>query len=53
MKQKNAEPDKRQAATIRNNGLNPLLWVVVRDLDYSMIIKHRLCGDFKVITKGG
>lgn len=51
MKQKNASPSREQAEILRRNGLNPVLYVVVRDLTYSLIIKHRETGEFEVITK--
>lgn len=51
MKQKNASPTREQAAILRNKGLNPALYVVVRELPYSLIVKHRETGEFEVITK--
>lgn len=51
MAQKNANPTKEQARIIVKNGLERLLWVVVKDLQNSMIIKHRITGEFKVIEK--
>lgn len=51
MKQKNASPTKEQAEILRNKGLNPALYVVVRELPYSLIVKHRETGEFEVITK--
>lgn len=49
--QKNATPTKDQAQVIDRNGLKPALWSVVKELQYSMIIKHRITGEFKVIEK--
>ena len=51
MAQKNATPTKEQQAVLKNRGLNPLFWVVVRDLQDSMIVRNRVSGEFKVVTK--
>lgn len=51
MAQKNASPTKEQAEILQRNKLNVLTWVVVRDLAHSMIVKHRVTGEFKVIEK--
>ena len=51
MAQKNASPTKEQEKVLKNNGLNVHFWVVVKDLDRSMIVKHRVTGDFKLISK--
>lgn len=51
MKQKNASPTKEQAEVLRRNKKNPALYVVVRDLPYSLIIKNRETGEFDVIKK--
>lgn len=51
MAQKNATPSKAQAEAIKRNKLNPALYVVVKELTHSMIIKHRITGEFKVIDK--
>ena len=51
MAQKNASPTKAQAEILKRNGLNPMFWVVVRDLNHSMIVKHRFTGEIKVIDK--
>lgn len=51
MAQKNATPSKAQAEVIRRNGLQPHFYTVVKDLQFSMIIKHRVTGEFKVIGK--
>ena len=49
--QKNASPTKEQARMIKKNGLAPELWVVIRDLEHSLIIKGRITGEFKLINK--
>lgn len=46
MAQKNATPSKAQAEAIKRNKLNPALYVVVKELTHSMIIKHRITGEF-------
>ena len=51
MAQKNASPNKIQAEILKRNGLNKLTWVVIRDLNHSMIVKHRITGEIKVIDK--
>ena len=51
MAQKNATPSKDQAKILGKNGLKAVLWVVVKELPGSMIVKHRITGEFKVISK--
>ena len=51
MKQKNASPTREQAEILRRNQKNPALYVVVRELPYSLIIKHRVTGKFELISK--
>lgn len=51
MAQKNATPSKDQAKILEKHGLKALLWVVVKELPGSMIVKHRVTGEFKVISK--
>lgn len=51
MAQKNATPSKVQQAVIKKNGLQPMCWTVLQDLTHSMIIRHRVTGDVKVINK--
>lgn len=51
MAQKNATPTRQQQEVMRKNGLNSILFVVVKDLPHSMIVKHRITGEFKVIDK--
>ena len=50
-KQKNAPPTKAQQAVLRKNGLNAISWVVVKELNNSMIVKHRFTGEFKMSEK--
>ena len=51
MAQKNATPNKAQPQVLKSNGLNVLTWVVIKDLNHSMIVKHRFTGEVKVIKK--
>lgn len=51
MAQKNATPSAKQMDIIRRHGLNPHLYVVVKELEYSLIVKHRITGEFKVIER--
>lgn len=51
MAQKNATPRKAQAETMKRNGLNPLSWTVIKELNHSMIVRHRISGEIKVIDK--
>lgn len=51
MAQKNATPKKAQAEIIKRNKLNPALYVVIKELEYSVIVKHRITGEIKVIDK--
>ena len=50
-KKKKPEPNQEQNAVIQRNGLKPLCWVVLQDLPKSMIVKHRVTGEVKVISK--
>ena len=51
MAQKNATPSKAQAEIIKRNGLLPHLYTVVKELPNSMIVKHRITGEFAVLEK--
>lgn len=51
MAQKNASPTKAQAEALKRAGLVPIAWVVVRELPHSLIVKHRVTGEFKVLDK--
>ena len=51
MAQKNATPSKEQQAVMKCNNLEPLCWTVLQDLNHSMIVRHRITGDVKVIDK--
>ena len=49
--QKNATPTKAQAEALKRAWMSPIAWVVVRELPHSLIVKHRVTGEFKVIEK--
>lgn len=51
MAQKNATPSKEQQEYIRDAGLTPLEWSVVKDFDHSMIIRNKVSGEFQMIEK--
>lgn len=51
MKQKNATPTKEQSEIIRRNGYNPAEYVVVKELLYSLIVKHRYSSEYQIIKK--
>lgn len=51
MPQKNATPNREQKDILARHGLRPLEWVVIKELTHSLIIKHRITGEFKVIEK--
>lgn len=48
---KKKEPNQEQNEVIKRNGLNALCWVVLQDMPNSMIVKHRVTGEVKVISK--
>ena len=51
MAKKNATPSKEQVEILKQNGLNTLCWIVVQDLQNSMIVRHRVTGEFRMIDK--
>ena len=51
MAQKNATPTRKQQEIMRKNGVNSVLDVVIKELDHSIIIKHRITGNVKVLDK--
>lgn len=36
---------------MRRNGVNSVLYVVMKELDHKIIIKHRITGNVKVLDK--
>lgn len=51
MAQKNLTQLKRQLEIIKENGLNPALYVVIEELEHKLIVKNRFTGTVKVIDK--
>ena len=51
MARKNATPSKAQQEVLKRNGLMAITWVVIKNLNHSMIVKHRFTGEVKVIEK--
>ena len=51
MAQKNATPTRKQQEIMRKNGINSILYVVIKELDHKIIIKHRITGNVKVLDK--
>lgn len=51
MAQKNATPSRKQQEIMRKNGINSILYVVIEELDHSIIVKHRITGEIKVLDK--
>jgi hypothetical protein len=51
MAQKNATPSKAQQVHIKAAGLNVLTWLVQKELPNSLIVRHKITGEFKVIGK--
>lgn len=51
MAQKNVTPTKAQAEALKRAGLDPIAWAVVRELPHSLIVKHRVTGEFRIIEK--
>jgi hypothetical protein len=43
--------EKSTARIIKANGLNPALYQVLDELDNTLIVKHRITGDVKVLDK--
>lgn len=48
---KNKAPTEEQKRVLKRWGLNPLMWVIQQDLPNSMIVRHRVTGEFKVLEK--
>ena len=51
MAQKDTTPSRAQQEFMRKAGLNSILWVVIKDLQHSMIVKNRFTGEVRVINK--
>lgn len=44
-------PNAHQRAIIKRRGLNPADYLVVKDLNYTLIIKHRVTGRIKLLDR--
>ena len=51
MAQKNATPSKAQQEILKRNSLEPLEWVVIKELNHSMIIRQRSGTEVRIIDK--
>lgn len=51
MTQKNATPSKRHAEIIESNDISKLTWTVIKELTNTLIVRHRITGEVKVIDK--
>ena len=48
---KATKPTLDQKKVIARDGLNPRDWLVLRDMEYSMILVHRSSGESHVVEK--
>ena len=46
------DPTKEQAEYIRRAGFAPHEFTVIKELGYSLFIRHRVTGEVKMISKG-
>lgn len=46
-------PTPAQQEVLKRHGLNVINWEVVQDLENSMIVRHRITGEYKVVEKNG
>ena len=46
-------PTPAQQAVLKRHGLSKITWEVLKDLPNSLIIKHRITGEMKVVEKHG
>ena len=53
MAKKNAAPANAHQDSIKAAGLNVLIWVVQHELPESLIVRHRITGEVKLIPKKG
>lgn len=51
MAQKNAKPSAEQGKVLKQHGLSPLFWVVVKEFNSRMIVRNRFTGKIKLIGK--
>lgn len=45
------KPTLDQKKVIARDGLNPRDWLVLRDMEYSMILVHRSSGESRIVVK--
>lgn len=50
-RQKNATPSREQQAALKKAGLDPLYWVVKKELTMPMIARNRQTGEWWLIDK--
>ena len=51
MTKKKKVPYNWKDEAIKRAGLNPLCWAVLEELDDKLIVKHKITGEVKVISK--
>lgn len=51
MSQKNTMPTKEQIGIMKRSGLTAACWTVLQDLQRSMIVRHRITGEVRVLDK--
>ena len=45
------KPTLDQKKVIARDGLNPRDWLVLREMEYSMILVHRSSGESRIVVK--
>ena len=50
--QNRSDPTKEQAEYIRRAGFVPHEFTVIKELGHTMLIRHRVTGEIKMISKG-
>lgn len=51
MANKNAVLTEEQKKVMKKNDLNHVCWMVLKDLTHSMIVKHKITGEVKLLDK--
>lgn len=51
MAQKNATPTKEQKVVLQRHNLQDYLWTVMKDFEHSLMIRHRITGEVRVLDK--
>ena len=49
--QKNASPTREQARALEKAGLSRVTWSIMKEMKQSLIIRHRITGEVRVISK--